>query len=234
MPDAPAAVVLSVDDALAGIVESKGRLVQVAPRVRPTRAERIVPGRLEASGRWIYATSGRELVAYRCRLRRRDRLRCRERWVQTLASRATAPPSLEAGRVLVPSWDTFVYAFRPDNGHLLWRSTIRHRIAKPLLLWNDYAAAVAEGRSLIYFLRIRDGSRVGRIDAGVEAESEVVTATPARSGDVLIAPVLSPPADEPVLKAWRVTIEGGERPPAGADAADAKSGADAPQGDDEP
>lgn len=188
------------------------------PRVLPLFGARVPTGRWDAlaaatatgEGMWIYAgTGGAEIIAARCRISGNLRLRCRERWEQALAGRVTAPPSIAGEWLFVPSWDSFVYAFDAENGHLRWRSPTGARVAKPLLVWDDALVAVAEGGSTFTFLEQSTGAIAGRIEG---KRLEIATVAPTRAGDVLVATLLTPPATAPVLRAWRVRFEEGGPP----------------------
>ena len=162
--------------------------------------------RTAVDGRW-FAGAGpdRALTAANCRLRRRDRLRCRRRWTQHLAGAVAGRPLLDEKLLYVSARDTHVYAFRRDNGHLLWRTGLGHRLAGLLRLGPRLLLVAGEKTATLFLVSAEDGTRAGTLDTGDGNPAAVIVTGPAAAGELAVVAVLTPPATVPELVAFRLT-----------------------------
>lgn len=172
------------------------------PRHVEPRTHRVMPP-------FLYAAGARNVQAWTCRARQSGGVRCRQRWRQVLGGTVTAPPLVTPEAVFVGSWDTHLYAFLPDNGHLAWRVQTGARIATPPLFWDDtHIAVLAEGDPLVQFYTIALGRPAGRVSG---PPNDVFVAGIARAGDRLVVPALADPTFAPVLRAYDVTFKAPEK-----------------------
>jgi len=130
---------------------------------------------------------------------RSDRLRCHEDWSQPLGATVTAPPAVSGSRVFVGSWDTFLYAFDTDTGHLLWRQRVEFRLRTGLIVDSgSIVAGIREPAGLRMFAA-DTGQPSGRIDL---PRGEVLPHGPALAGGRLITGSIQALDGTAWLRAW--------------------------------
>ncbi len=192
----------------AAIVGDSRRLLPVG-RPAPRRApERFDPRAVAACpGGGLFTARGREVTRWRCRRLRRGGFRCRRRWTQVLGGRVLAPPLVLGETLVVGSLDTHVYAFLRRNGHLLWRRSIGHRVASPVLHLvsnrEDLLVVLPEATPEARFLRASDGEPAGTLAGPGEA---VFLRGGALAGNRLLVPVRHPPYRETRLACWVIRV----------------------------
>jgi len=151
------------------------------------------------------AVAAREggVAAWRVRPLRRGTMRFRIDWEQHLGGKVSAAPLLAPPLVLVPCWDTFVYAFEARNGHLVWRARAGHRLTTTPLRWRVFAALQPSTVPSILFFDLIEGRPAGRIDIG---EEEQVVAAPAIAGDLLVVATSRSPSKTAVLRGYALKV----------------------------
>ncbi len=192
----------------AAIVGKARRLLPVG-RPAPRRApERFDPRAVAACAEGgLFTARGREVTRWRCRRLRRGGFRCRRRWTQVLGGKVLAPPLVLGETLVVGSLDTHVYAFLRRNGHLLWRRSVGHRVASPVLRLGsdqgDLLVVLPEATPEARFLRASDGEPAGTLAGPGEA---VFLRGGALAGHRLLVPVRPPPYRETRLACWEIRI----------------------------
>jgi hypothetical protein len=149
------------------------------------------------------AARERGVAAWRVRPLRRGTMRFRLDWEQHLGGKVSAAPLLAPPLVLVPCWDTFLYAFEARNGHLVWRARAGHRLATTPLRWRVFAALQPSTAPSILFFDLVEGRSAGRIDLG---EEEQVVAAPAVAGDLLVVATSRSPSKTAVLRGYSLKV----------------------------
>jgi hypothetical protein len=195
----PALQLLGVEAAFSG---SPTRLYSVLDG-RVAGLEAHDPRTISVDGEWVYGASERSLCGHRCRVNRRGRLRCRERWCQSLGAPVVAAPHVTSELVVAASRDTFTYAFRRDNGHLAWRARIGQRLESSPLRSGDFLLLVPAGAPRVSSVRLSDGSP-GSSVAGREDESFPAGGIVA---DGLLVVAAERPPRTSLLRAWRLSGE---------------------------
>jgi len=149
------------------------------------------------------AARERGVAAWRVRPLRRGTMRFGLDWEQHLGGKVSAAPLFAPPLVLVPCWDTFLYAFEARNGHLVWRTRAGHRLATTPLRWRVFAALQPSTAPSIQFFDLVAGRPAGRIDAG---EEEQVVAAPAIAGDLLVVATSRSPSKTAVLRGYALKV----------------------------
>jgi hypothetical protein len=176
-----------------------GRVQPLVLSRRKLTAREVDPGTAAARDGALFTVTSRTLRAWRCRVTRSDRLRCSEDWSQRLGAVVTAPPALVGEKVIVGSWDTFLYAFDGDTGHLRWRRRVERRLRSRLLIDGPLVAVAIREPAQV---------RVFELDAGRSVRSvrlppeEVLPFGPARAGAHLITASVHSLDDRALLRAW--------------------------------
>lgn len=147
----------------------------------------------------IYAVRERRLHAWRCRVSGSRRLRCYEDWTQPLGAAVTAPPVIVGERVIVGSWDTFLYAFDTDTGHLRWRRRVERRLQTQLLVSDRLVVAAIRDPAQLRAFGVRDGNRAFDLQL---PEGEVLPFGAARAGGRVITASVDVLDEQPLLRAW--------------------------------
>lgn len=151
------------------------------------------------------AVAAREggVAAWRVRPLRRGTMRFALDWEQRLGGKVSAAPLFAPPLVLVPCWDTFLYAFEARNGHLVWRARAGHRLTSTPLRWRVFAALQPATAPTIHFFDLIEGRPAGRIDVG---EEDQVVAAPAIAGDLLVVATSRSPARTGVLRGYALQV----------------------------
>ncbi|MBP7146817.1 MAG: PQQ-binding-like beta-propeller repeat protein [Acidobacteria bacterium] len=189
------------------------RLVSIRFPERRTGVRGFDPATLAAHERYVFAASGRRFEAWRCRANPARGIRCHGEWRQQLGGIVTSPPATHEDIVLVPSLDTFLYAFLARNGHLAWRAFAGHRLSSTPLVWDDVVAVLPESTATVKFFQLADGRPAGQLDGD---PAEVFTFGIARSGGHLLVTAVRAPSEIPVLRAFTLDLRRAE--PGAADA----------------
>lgn len=180
------------------------RLVAIGSPARRARRTDIDPDTARAGGPHLFGAGDRTFVAWHCRQRAGGIVRCRQEWLQKLGGSVTAPPLVREDAVIVASWDTHLYSFHPDNGHLLWRTHAGPRLTTSPVPWDDELfAIVPAGSAEVLFFRYADGAPAGSVEG--DALETFLTA-PARAGDTLVVTLLLSPSQSPAVRAYRLTV----------------------------
>jgi len=181
------------------VVGPESRAVRVGALPRRDAPAGIDPATFAADDGVAVAARDRSIVAWRVRLTRRGALDCDRDWEQKLGAKVTAPPLVAGSLVLVPSWDTHLYAFEARSGHLVWRVRTGHRLTTTPLRWRIFAVVQPETAPSVLFYDLVAGRPAGRIDTDPD---EQFLAAPALAGDRLVAPTSRPPSKATTLRAW--------------------------------
>ncbi len=184
-------------------VDADDRRFRTVTLPRHATARDVQPETILLDGNRLYVAGRRTFAAYECLKRVRGDVDCDQDWRQQVGGSIVAPPLLMDERLLVPSLDTHLYAFRAKNGHLAWRAKTGERLSFTPLAWGERLVALlpaaADG---VLFVSFVDGSVVGRLPA---REGDVMISGLVRSEDLLLVPVRVYPEFGPALQAWRVT-----------------------------
>jgi hypothetical protein len=213
VPDPIAPPLLRVAGHPAAVLNS-GRLAPLT--LRPSRR---VPGQMAPEttavrGGEVFSVSSRRLHAWRCRVTGSGRLRCYEDWSQPLGAAVTAPPVIAGDKVVVGSWDTFLYAFDVDTGHLRWRRRVERRLQTRLLLADRLLVVGLRDPARVDVFSLKDGAEV----FGVRLpDGEVMSFGPSEAGGRLITVSVSALDDRPLLRAWPWTAAADQSPPRNAE-----------------
>jgi hypothetical protein len=176
-----------------------GRLQPLSLPTNRRTARNVEPG---ASVTWdgqLYAVRERTLRAWRCRVTRGERLRCSEDWSQRLGAAVTAPPAIAGELVVVGSWDTFLYAFDRDTGHLRWRRRVERRLRSRLLIDGPLVAVAIRDPAQVRAFQLADGGNV--LEIGLPPE-EVLPFGPSAAGSHLLTTSVNALDERAVLRAW--------------------------------
>ncbi|MFN7966433.1 MAG: PQQ-binding-like beta-propeller repeat protein [Acidobacteriota bacterium] len=191
-----------VEGRICAFVGPHRRMVTLASLGQLESPRLLSPITAAAGSRRLFAAQANSLSAWHCRALSRGGLRCGSAWKQPTGAPVTAAPLVVDDLVFVPSWDSFLYAFRQVNGHLLWRVSTPGRLSATPLAWDELLAVAPQRSKAIGFYRNRDGASAGQIDAG---NDEVFLSPPGRVDDRLVLAVSSPRADKPrTLRAYAV------------------------------
>jgi hypothetical protein len=163
----------------------------------------IEPATVAVSDGVAVAARERGVAAWRVRALRRGTMRFALDWQQRLGGTVSAAPLFAPPLVLVPSWDTFLYAFESRNGHLVWRARAGHRLETTPVRWKVFAALQPSTAPAILFFDLVEGRAAGRIDLG---EEQRVVAAPAIAGDVLAVATSRPPSKTSVLRGYALKV----------------------------
>lgn len=194
---------IEIEGRVCAFVGPHRRLVALASVGRLEAPRLLSPVTAVAGRRRLFAAQAASVVAWHCRALTRRGLRCGTAWRQPTGAPVTAPPLVADDLLFVPSWDSFLYAFRQDNGHLLWRVATQGRLSATPLAWDELLAVAPQRSKAIGFYRARDGASAGQIDAGTD---EVFLSAPGRIDDRLVIAVSSARADRPrMLRAYSLS-----------------------------
>lgn len=193
----------SLGGRLAAITGKEQRLVLPFSNGSKLRARGLEPETLTIDGNWIWGSSGRAFEAWRCRENRRGNLRCRRRWRQLLGGSVTASPTLTPTLVLVASWNTFLYAFQRENGHLLWRVGSGLRLPRSPRVAGKMVLVVAGGREVQAY-HIDSGGPAGRLPA---RPSEHFPLGLSVADGLFFVPAMTVPMGKMTLRAFRISAE---------------------------
>lgn len=194
---------IEIEGRVCAFVGPHRRLVALASVGRLESPRLLSPITAVAGRRRLFAAQAASVVAWHCRALSRGGLRCGTAWRQPTGAPVTAAPLVVDDLVFVPSWDSFLYAFRQDNGHLLWRVATQGRLSATPLAWDELLAVAPQRSKAIGFYRARDGASAGQIDAGTD---EVFLSAPGRIDDRLVLAVSSSRADRPrALRAYSLS-----------------------------
>lgn len=185
-------------DAVA-VVGSDRRAARVGAAPRRDAPAGIDPATLAEENGVVAAARDRSIAAWRVRRTRRGALDCDRDWEQKLGAKVSAPPLFADSLLLVPSWDTHLYAFEVRSGHLVWRARTGHRLTATPRRWRIYAIVQPETAPAVLVFDLVAGRPAGRIGAD---PGEQFLAAPALVGDLLVAPTSRPPSKAAVLRAW--------------------------------
>ena len=150
-----------------------------AQRLRPRD---LVAETIAIDGRWLLAAGDRWFAAWRCRENRRGRIRCRRQWKQSLGGTVSVPAQVAGKTILVSCQDTFIYAFRRDNGHLLWRRATGRRLSRPAMVRGDLVIT-AVGDTEVQAFDLDTGQSAGTLDL---PPGEHLATAPGLAGDLLL------------------------------------------------
>lgn len=158
----------------------------------------IAPATATVRDEWLFGASRHRVCAWNCRTTRRERLSCRRRWCQELGASVTAPPRVHGELLVVGSWDTFLYAFQLENGHLRWRVAEGQRLTRPALPWRSLLLVIPEASPRITAIDPDSGEIVSRLRGEPEETFPVGGAV---AGELLVVPVTRRPSSAS-LRAW--------------------------------
>lgn len=164
----------------------------------------VVPGSMAVDGSRFSLATDRAVRVWKCRTRPGRGPLCHEDWRQDLGGKITAPPLLVRDLVLTPCWDTFLYAFHVENGHLIWRARAGHRLSSAPLLWGPVVAVVPESTATILFFQTDNGAVSGQYQG---SQDRMFLDGPVRSGKMLVVPFLQGAEDFPRLAAFSIQIQ---------------------------
>lgn len=211
LPAPLASPLLSLEGHLAAVAGKEQRLLLPFSSGSKLRARGLRPDTVAIDGSWLWGGNGRTFEAWRCRKNRRGNLRCRRRWRQLLGGSITAPPALTPTLVLVPSWNTFLYAFHRENGHLLWRAGSGLRLPRTPRVSGSMVLVVAGGREVQAF-HIDSGARAGRLPAGPAEHFPLGLSV---ADGLFFVPAITVPMGKMTLRAFRTSAPTDRPPPAG-------------------
>ncbi|UCF66187.1 MAG: hypothetical protein JSV80_10330, partial [Acidobacteriota bacterium] len=195
-------------------IGSPTRLLPLGPHRRRGLPRAVDPQTVLVDGEWVFAAGDREFAAWRCRRGKGRRLRCHRQWRQRVGASVTAPPILTEELVLVPCWDTFVYAFQRRSGHLVWRARDSHRLKRAGLVWDESVGFVPAASARVRFVWMADGQAAASVRG---SDGEVFLTGAARDGNRLLVPTLTFPAEEFVLRVWELELDPDRAPSAESD-----------------
>ncbi len=181
--------------------ERRAARIGALPRRNAPRG--IEPSTVAVSDGVAVAARERGVAAWRVRPLRRGTMRFALDWEQRLGGPVSAAPLFAPPLVLVPSWDTFLYAFESRNGHLVWRARAGHRLQTTPVRWRVFAALQPSTAPTILFFDLVEGRAAGRIDLG---EEQRVVAAPAIAGDVLAVATSRSPSKTSVLRGYALKV----------------------------
>jgi len=213
VPDPIVPPLLRVAGHPAAVLDS-GRLVPLTLRSSRRTPERMAPDTTAVRGGEVFSVSSRRLHAWRCRVTGSRRLRCYEDWSQPVGAAVTAPPVIAGDRVVIGSWDTFLYAFDVDTGHLLWRRRVERRLQTRLLRADRLLMVGLRDPARVSVFALNDGAEVFDVPL---PEGEVMFLGPSKAGDRLITVSVSALDDRPLLRAWPWTAAADQSSPRTAD-----------------
>jgi hypothetical protein len=198
----PQGEIARLADRAVGLVGQPARLVDLRSPAGGGAPREISPDTLGTSGRLLAAGQGAQLTVWRCRSSQRSGVSCRRRWSQRVGSELRAAPLFDQARLILGARDGHAYAFRSDNGHLLWRTSIPGRVSMTPLRWQELLMLAPERSPRVLFLRLDDGIKAGELTAD---HDEIFDATPILAGDLVITSVALPKLDSPrALRAYRL------------------------------
>ncbi|MDQ7088297.1 MAG: PQQ-binding-like beta-propeller repeat protein [Acidobacteriota bacterium] len=171
-------------------------------------AQKLRPRDLEAEtlsfdGRWLLAAGKRSFAAWRCRETRRGRIRCSRQWRQHLGGTVTAPARVAGETILVSCRDTFLYAFRRDNGHLLWRRATGRRLALTALVAGKLVIT-AVGDAEVQAFHLDTGQPAGALTLPA---GEHLAAPPGLAGGYLLVATRTVPESVVRLRAYALSAK---------------------------
>jgi hypothetical protein len=176
-----------------------GRLQPLSLPTGRRTARNVEPGAAVTWDGELYAVRDRTLRAWRCRVTRRERLRCYEDWSQRLGAAVTAPPAIAGELVIVGSWDTFLYAFDRDTGHLRWRRRVERRLRSRLLIDGPLVAVAIRDPAQVRAFQAAGGGNV--LEIGLPPE-EVLPFGPSAAASHLLTTSVNALDGRAVLRAW--------------------------------
>jgi hypothetical protein len=209
VPEPIAPPLLRVAGHPAAVLQS-GRLAPLTLRPSRRTPRHMAPDTTAVRGGEVFSVSARRLHAWRCRVTGSGRLRCYEDWSQPLGAAVTAPPVVARDRVVVGSWDTFLYAFDLDTGHLLWRRRVERRLQTRLMRAGRLLAVGLRDPARVRVFALSDGAEVFDVRL---PEGEVMPFGPSKASDRLITVSVSALDERPVLRAWPWTAAQSQSPP---------------------
>jgi hypothetical protein len=106
-------------------------------------------------------------------------------WTLRTASSMVAPPQVYRSRVILQSFDNYVYCLFPDNGHEVWRAHASHRLTRSVAFWNDRVLVIPETSGTLQLFDLYDGSDVGKWS--LPHPDDYFTAPPLMVGDTAVA-----------------------------------------------
>ena len=185
------------------VIGPERRAARVGSVPRRNAPRDLDPATAAATDGIAVAARERGVAAWRVRPLRRGTMRFHLDWEQHLGGRVSAAPLFAAPLVLVPCWDTFLYAFEMRSGHLVWRARAEHRLTTSPLRWRIFTALQPSTAPSVLFFDLLEGRPAGRIDAG---EEQQFVAAPAIAGDLLVAATSRPPSRTAVLRAYALKV----------------------------
>ncbi|MCU0230138.1 MAG: PQQ-binding-like beta-propeller repeat protein [Acidobacteria bacterium] len=180
------------------------RAARVGALPRRSAPRQIDPHTVAASNGVAVAARERGVAAWRVRPLRRGTMRFRLDWEQRLGGKVSAAPLFAPPLVLVPCWNTFLYAFEARNGHLVWRARAGHRLDTTPVRWRVFAALQPATAPTILFFDLIEGRAAGRIELGDEQR---VVAAPAIAGDLLVLATSRSPAKTAELRGYALAVK---------------------------
>lgn len=191
-----------VEGRVVAFVGPHRRLVALAAPGRLESPRLLAPTTVATGPRRLFAAQSRQLVSWSCRSLPRAGVRCRTDWRQRAGAEIGSAPLVLNAAVIAASRDSFLYAFRPDNGHLVWRVATPGRLTQTPLPWDELLAVAPIRARQIGFYRAADGAFAGTVESG---EDEVFLTAPARSGSDLVVTVSVPQVEAPrELRSYRI------------------------------
>ncbi len=185
------------------VLGAERRAARIGALPRRNAPSHLDPATICATDRVAIAARERGVAAWRVRPLRRGTMRFGLDWEQDLGGKVSAAPLVAAPLVLVPCWDTFLYAFEMQSGHLVWRARAGHRLTTTPLRWRVFTVLQPATAPSVLFFDLVEGRPAGRIDAG---EEQQFVAAPAIAGDLLVAATSRSPSRTAVLRGYALKV----------------------------
>ncbi len=147
---------------------------------------------------------GRRVHMLRCRTEPLTKARCRPRWKQSSGASMGRPLFFDDFRVIVPSWDSFIYAFRRDNGHMLWKRGTNVRPSHLTRFTAYLIISTAESSARVDLLHAVNGTVAGSFQA---EPLETIAGAGIALPNAFIAAVERPPMETHLLRRWHLEIQ---------------------------